>query len=109
MARRKKPEEETDQEAVVRRLKDAIADKSTRSEKVSWDRKMDQMVKRISELRPLEDAILDLEAKKLPILDEIAELRKDMVENCIHPFQNLTEKDGKIHCKFCNHSFAVVR
>jgi len=108
VARRKKPEDETDQQTAVRRLKDAIADKSTRSEKVSWDRKMDLMVKKISELRPIEDEIVRLQSQKIPLFDEIAALRNEMVESCTHPFTHLTEKDGKIICKFCNHTFAVV-
>ena len=108
MARRKKPENESDNETQVRRAKDSIADNASRSEKVSWDRKMDHMVRLMAKLRPLEDKILALQAQKTPILDEIAILREDMVRECIHPFTNLTDKDGKIHCKFCGHAFVVA-
>ena len=40
MARRKKPENETTEQARARRTLESIADNATRSEKVSWDRKM---------------------------------------------------------------------
>lgn len=107
MARRKKPENENDQQTLVRRTIETISDNATRSEKVSWDRKMDNMVSLLAKLRPIEEQILDLEASKLPILDDIASLRNVMVRECVHPYQFLTYKDGIVHCKFCNKVFKV--
>ena len=50
MARRKKPENETTEQTRARRTLESIADNATRSEKVSWDRKMDNMVTLLSKL-----------------------------------------------------------
>ena len=108
MSRRKKPEGETDNEARIRRTFESIADNATRGEKVSWERKMDNMVSILAKLRPIEDQIQDLMGQKQPILDEINELRKEMVRDCVHPYTHLaTQADGTINCKFCNKVFVV--
>ncbi len=101
MARNKKPENETPEEARIRRMLESVANNSTRSEKTSWNRKMDNMVKFIAELRPIEQQILELMAQKTPILDKIAELRLTMVKECIHPIEQLVYKEDHIECKFC--------
>lgn len=109
MARRKKPDDETIEQAEVRRILETIADTATRSEKVSWDRKMDNMVRLLARLRPIEEQLLDLMAQKGPLLDEVQGLRKDMVKDCVHPYTHLTynENDGTIVCKFCERKFAI--
>lgn len=109
MARRKKPDDETLEQTEVRRILETIADNATRSEKVSWDRKMDNMVKLLATLRPIEDQIVDLLAKKAPILDEVQSLRKEMVKECVHPYTHLTfnQNDDTIICKFCERKFAI--
>lgn len=111
MSRRKKPENETPSEAKVRRTLEAIADNATRGEKVSWDRKMDNMVSILATLQPIEDQILELMAKKLPILDDISDLRKEMVRDCVHPYHLLAvdpNGSGTVSCKFCNKTFTVL-
>lgn len=108
MARRKKPEGETPDQTKVRRLLESIADNATRSEKVAWDRKMNNMVTLLAKLRPIEDQILDLTAQKTPIIDEISALRHDMVRECTHPYTHLTIKDDVVLCKFCNRKFNVT-
>lgn len=109
MARRKKPDNESVEQAEVRRILETIADNATRSEKVSWDRKMDNMVRLLARLRPIEEKILDLLAEKGPILDEVQSLRKEMVKECVHPYTHLTfnDHDGTIVCKFCERKFAI--
>lgn len=114
MARRKKPENETAEQASIRKAIETISDNATRNEKVSWDRKMDNMVKLIAKLRPLEDQIVELTAKKQPLFDEITQLRSDMVKDCIHPTSHLVHKTNEqlgdyIECKFCNRRFNVKR
>ena len=47
MARRKKPEGLTPEEQIIHSVKEAIANNANRSEKTSWNRKMDNMVKLI--------------------------------------------------------------
>ncbi len=108
MSRRKKPDDETLEEAQVRRTFESIADNATRGEKVSWDRKMDNMVTILAKLRPIEEQMMDLMAQKLPIMDEISILRAEMVRDCVHPYTHLaTQADGTVNCKFCNKTFAV--
>lgn len=110
MARRKAPEVETKEETQTRRTLEQIADAATRSEKVSWDRKMDNMVTLLAKLRPIEDKIIDLMAEKTPIMDEISELRLTMVKECVHPFTHLLDKgDGTAECKFCGRTFNVMK
>ena len=107
MARRKAPENETQDEQILRRQREAIANTADRSEKTSWNRKMDNMVKLMSQIRPIEDEILDLQAKKQPIFDEIQELRSLMVKECVHPYEYLAIHDTHAECKFCNKKISL--
>ena len=109
MSRRKRPEEETTDETTERRYKDEIANAANRSEKTSWNRKMDNMVKLLSTLRPIEDQIIDLQAKKIPIFDEIQGLRLQMVKECIHPYEYLLIRDTHAVCKFCEKKISLPK
>jgi len=102
MARMKKPLNETEQEATIRKTLERVANVASRSEKTSWNRKMNNMVKLLALLRPIEDKILELHAQKEPIFDEIQSLRTTMVKECVHPFEFLIHKSDHIECKFCN-------
>lgn len=109
MARRKRPIDETSDEMQRRRMLEAVADNASRGEKVSWDRKMDNMVALIARLKPIEDQIIDLMGTKQPIIDSISELRRDMVRECVHPFTMLTDIDEKTaRCKFCERTLKTV-
>lgn len=109
MARRKKPALETEQEIKNRHLLEKISNFSTRSEKVSWNRKMDNMVKLMTQLKGIEDDILEtINNKKNPLLDEIAQLRVLMVQDCVHPYEQLVIHDNHIVCKFCNKKMAIT-
>ena len=108
MAKRKKPENETPEEASIRQVLETASDFATRSEKVSWDRKMDNMVSLLAKLKPIEEKILDLMSTKTTIVDEIASLRAEMVRDCVHPFTMLTyNTDHTANCKFCGKRFFV--
>lgn len=109
MARQRKPENETPEQARVRQLLETIANNSDRSEKTSWNRKMDNMIKLIAKLRPIEEQILDLESRKLPIIDEVQELRQLMIKECVHPYDHLTYFEDHIKCKFCERNISVPR
>jgi hypothetical protein len=67
---------------------------------------MDNMVKLIAKMSALEEQAADIEAQKMPIFDEIQELREVMVRECIHPLQYLVEHEDHILCKFCNTKIA---
>lgn len=107
MARRKAPENETPEQQEERRVKEAVANSANRSEKTSWNRKMDNMVKLMARLRPIEDQLIELQAQKIPIFDEIQELRKTMVNECVHPYEHLVIKDDHILCKFCGKKIGI--
>lgn len=109
MARRKKPEEETIIDTTARRVKEGIANAANRSEKTSWNRKMDNMVKLLAALRPIEDQIIDLQAKKIPLFDEIQALRVQMVNECVHPFEYLLVKETCVECKFCSKQLSIPK
>lgn len=108
MARAKTPAGETPEQTKTRQLLDTIANVATRGEKVSFDRKFDNMVSLLSLVKPIEDQILDLMAQKVPIIEQIEALRKTMIGNCIHPMTHLTVHNNTVHCKFCNRTFSVL-
>lgn len=107
MARHKKPENENEEQAEIRRRLELVSNNANRSEKTSWNRKMDKMVRLLSRLQPIETQILDLMEKKIPIFDEVQELRNTMVNECVHPFEYLTLKDDHILCKFCDRRIII--
>ena len=107
MPKQRKAENETMEEADIRRLLERVSNTANRSDKVSWNRKMDNMVKLVAQLTPIQEQILELEASKTPILDQIAELRTVMVNECIHPYKDLVFKDNHVYCKFCNKKIVV--
>lgn len=85
---------------------DEVANHANRREKISWERKMQNMQKLIEKLEPIDAQIQELMAEKDPILQDIIELRKLMVTQCIHPRDSLVEVEHEdMHlasCKFCN-------
>ena len=110
MARNPKPEDETPEEAATRHLFESVANASDRSEKTSWNRKMGNMVSLLAKLTPIEEQIMDLQTKKMPIFDEVQQLRELMVAECIHPFQYLVKTtDDVVTCKFCNRKVKISK
>lgn len=108
MARRKKPENETEEQAKLRLLLESIANHANRSEKTAWKRKLKNMEGLLAQLRPIEDKILTIIAEeKQPLLDKIEELRQVMVKECTHPYEHLVKKGGFVECKFCNTKLRV--
>lgn len=102
MARRKNPENETEEDKKIRRVKEKIANGPSRSDKISWKRKLNNLEKLYQKISPIEDKILDLIAEKQPIFDEMQGIREEMMNECIHPFDYLTVDGKEIICKFCN-------
>lgn len=107
MARRKRPENETEKEAQTRKTFETISNTATRGEKASWKRKMARMQTLLETLQPIEDEILQLHARKEPIFDDIQDIRSIMVKECIHPFDYLIYKDDHVVCKFCNKRLSI--
>lgn len=102
MARAKKPENETEEQSATRHMLEQVSNNASRSEKTSWNRKMDNMVKLITRLTPIEEEILTLMTRKMVIIDAVGELRITMVNECVHPYEHLVEHENHIHCKFCD-------
>jgi len=109
VAKKRKVENETDQQAKERKLLETVANAANRSEKTSWNRKMDNMVKLLSKIQPIEQKILDIiKNEKLPIQDEIQVLRNTMLHECVHPYEYLViEGENQVRCKFCNKLLSV--
>jgi len=107
MAKKRKPDNETSVQQQERLTKESIANYATRSEKTSWNRKRLNMEKVINtEIRPVEERILDLHLELRPLYDTIASMRSEMVEFCVHPFDLLVHVGDDIHCKFCQKTMA---
>lgn len=109
MARRKKPENETPEQTQRRVKLETVANHASRSEKTAWNRKMDNLVALMAQLKPFQDQIIELEIKKMPILDQIKQLRDDMIKECVHPIDNLVVTHQAITCKFCNKKFGITQ
>lgn len=124
MARRKAPIDETQAEMEVRKAREDISNHATRSEKVSWERQFGNMQKLLeTKIQPLENQILELIAKKNEYIDEMVAIRDELVQDCIHPFEHVTEvgdshtalvdsvtnlRPGGVYiCKFCNKKVAL--
>lgn len=107
MAKRKRPEDVTPEELALHKAKDFISNHATRSEKTAWQRQYENLTKFVRKLEPIEDKMLALIHEKSKIMDEVLILRKELVEQCIHPFEHLVEHDGSIICKFCEKRMAV--
>lgn len=106
MARMKKPENESEEQARIRKFMETVANHATRAEKTAWQRKRDNMEDLVKQLQPLEEELINLHFQMQPIKDQVTELRHEMVEECVHPFDLLIFKDDEageyVDCKFCN-------
>ena len=68
---------------------------------------MDNMVKLIALLRPIEEQILELMAQKMPVMDDVTALREQMIKECVHPIDDLVYKETHIECKFCGKKIGI--
>jgi hypothetical protein len=85
-----------------------ISGQTTQLDKANWLRRFDKIQGHITEVNRLSDQIMEIEKAKLPILDQIAELRKELVADCIHPKDYLVKVDGIVGCTFCDRRFTTV-
>jgi len=86
----------------------AVACLATNAEKLSWRRKLVRMEKYINELKPFEEEILRIYEKKQGKMDQMEDLRKIMVAECIHSREYLVHKGTHIECKFCGRNLSPV-
>lgn len=107
MAKRKTPTDATPQELHEHRLKDTISNHATRSEKTAWERRHESLEKLVRKLEPIEDKMLALITEKSKIFDELLVIRAELVQTCIHPFEQLIVHEGAVVCKFCEKKMVV--
>jgi len=108
MARIKKDPNETAADRAIRLRLEKIANHSPRSEKTSWNRKRNNMDVLLEAIHPVEEQISDLEVKRQAIFDQISAIRLEMVDTCVHPYNQLVIQDHIIICKFCERKLTVV-
>ena len=87
-----------------------ISTLATRSERSSWERKLNNLMAVMVKLKPIEDQIIALNAQRGPILDELNEIRTMMVHTCVHPQEQLVMQEvDVVQCKFCNRRLKLVK
>lgn len=109
MSRKKTPENETEDEKIVRQTLEKVSGYPERSDKTAWQRKMGNLEKLVAELKPIEDILLDFNSRKQEIVDKITMLRKEMVENCLHPYEMLVLNEDHVRCSFCNRKINIPK
>lgn len=87
----------------------AISKNKHKNERLSWKRKFDKMQLIIAEIQPIEAAILKLSLEKDKVVNQITELRHQMVKECIHPRDHLIHMGSYISCKFCNVNLSLPK
>lgn len=110
MAHKRKQAGETPEQAVSRKARELVSNCATRSEKVSWERKLKNLQQLMTQIDPISDQIVALLNERAPLLDQLAEIRSEMVATCVHPYEHLLYHDGseQITCKFCDKTFKVA-
>lgn len=106
---KRKSKNESPAQANVRRELEKVANHAPRSDKTSWNRKNENMGKLLKKIQPLEQAILGIRKRQIPIYDDIAILREEMVRTCVHPYDLLIHKEDHIVCKFCNSKLSIPK
>ncbi len=81
----------------------------SRREKISWNRKQNNLEELIKKLEPVETKILSLMAQKQEIIDELIQLRKIMVAECVHPVEHLVDHIKHVECKFCGRNVNPIK
>lgn len=99
------PDEKTVRAHIMR-----VAGVRDKNEKLSWSRKKKNLEAKIAdELVPIEEQIAVLLAKKNKIIDEVQEVRTELVRECVHPTDYLVHMGNHIKCKFCNAKLSIPR
>lgn len=88
--------------------KKVIHQQSTQLDKTSWLRKFDNLQTLVKQVNELADKMCELEEQKIPIIDQIADLRQQMVQECIHPIDQLVQHEDYTICKFCEKRINIL-
>lgn len=87
---------------------DAIS-KTDPNSRVAFQRRLTNLEAYITnDINPIEQQILELRAKLIPLYDAVHMLRDEARAHCTHtPEQLVKQEDGSIKCKFCETIFHV--
>lgn len=85
-----------------------IANLPDRSEVRSWERKCVSLAKMLQEMEPFDEQILAIIRERQPLIQEIEDLRAQMVQECIHPIEHLVDRGDFVHCKFCDRKLSAL-
>lgn len=86
-----------------------IASNSDKNQKLTFERRHKKMQGLISLLDPINKQINELLSQKLPIEEEVEDLKNKLHMDCVHPLEFLSHKGSHIICKFCNTKLVVNR
>jgi GTP1/Obg family GTP-binding protein len=92
---------------VIDKQLDAISKHADKNERLAWIRKMKKLQELVTTLEPFEQQIFEIIMKKQPIVDEINDIRNELVKVCIHPKDSLAHLDTHAICKFCNRKISL--
>ena len=107
MSQQRRNPNETPEERSDRLFKESVSNHATRSEKTAWARKQTNLEKYVTtKINPKEEEIRDLQAGLIGEYDVVNDMRKEMVESCIHPFDMLVVDGEYAVCRFCNKRMA---
>ena len=87
----------------------AIANFRDKNEKASWLRKKKNLEALVTKLEPIEDDLRRLNTAKMDIMDEISDIRKTMVVDCVHPQDYLVHYTKYVKCRFCESNISIPR
>ena len=86
-----------------------VSKHADKNQRLAWRRKKKRIEDLIERLQPLQEKKLELILEMQPTLDEIEDVRQEMVKECIHPADYLVHKGTHIECKFCRSKIRVNR
>lgn len=87
----------------------AIANFRDKNEKASWLRKKANLEAIVEEIEPIEEQIRSLQTTKMKLMDELQEIRKNMIADCIHPQDYLVHYGKYVKCRFCESNISIPR
>ena len=80
-----------------------VSNFKSKNEKLAWNRRRKKIEDLVLELEPYNQQMFEIQTKRNVVLDEITELRKELVRDCVHPKDLLVHNVTHVTCKFCNH------
>jgi len=87
---------------------DIVVKNPSHNENVAWKRRLKNFQKKIkTEITPIEDEILELNMKKMHIMDSLEEDRQNLVASCVHPREFLHLREDYVYCEFCTAKLRV--